>query len=431
MKWLKALRAAAAVVAVMLVIWLVVGNDVANRREIEVMRAWAEAPGALTAFLARFPAEETNEAARRLEAAAAALDIDLKPRSQAPAGPATAASKRASQDNQTLREYLNAELSTPAGSAGPPSPVAVAVFDRTAPHLGAVKEILATGEPRWRTEIARGFDAPIPNLLGQLQLQRVLLASAFREASRKNATEAEALLEASWALNAPLRARPEFISKLIGMAVGRLEAGVLRKVPVPPEPWIQRLSGYDPRQGMIDAFQSDAWAFHESLLRTALGSGTNGSGRPSCLSRIVLGPVIRIQFAQIHENWREIILSALRSPVSDGDGHADFPHVKEPRSVADILIAMSLPNTVSAWKRADRLTVELELTRKVLEIRAARGTSKKWPRMVDGIEASALKDARWIYAVTPEAHASIELSRRLDWGETTGLVLPTRWISAD
>src|SRR5512147_1565791 len=120
MKWLKAVGAAAAAVAVGLVIWLVVGNDVANRREMEVMKAWAEAPGSLPAYVARFAAEETNAAAHRLEEAAAALDIELRPLSEMPAGPQTEVSKRAIQDRQTLREYLDAELSTPAGSAGPP-----------------------------------------------------------------------------------------------------------------------------------------------------------------------------------------------------------------------------------------------------------------------------------------------------------------------
>ncbi len=160
-------------------------------------------------------------------------------------------------------------------------------------------------------------------------------------------------------------------------------------------------------------------------------SGRTGSTRPSFVARVVLGPVYRIQVARLLENWRQIVLAAKRSPVSDGDGQADFPAARETRSFADILTAMAMPNVLEAWKRANRLTVELELTRKILEAQAARGSSKTWPRTVEGIETSALEDARWIYTGTPDGRASIELSRPLDWGKTMGLVLPTRWSSAD
>jgi hypothetical protein len=395
------------------------------------MRAWREAPGSLDAFIARFPAEETNEAAHRLEAAAAPLDIDLKPRSTPPSGPSTESSKSVSQETQTLREYAEAELSTPAGAAGPPSPAVSAILDRMAPPLGAVKQSLAEGEPRWRMEIARGFDAPIPNLLGLLQLQRILLASALRSAAARDVQGAEALLEASWALNAPLRARPELISQIISTAVGRWQAGVLRKVPVPPERWIRRLSGYDPRQGIIDAFRGEAWGIGELIRYAATGPYGEAASVGARLTRVLRGPIDRIQAAQVQENWREIILAAMRSPVSDGDGKTAFPAAKPSRSVAGILAAVAMPNIADAWKRANRLTVEVELTRKVLEVRAARGTSKRWPAAVPGIETSALRDARWIYTVIPDGRASIELSRHLDWGTTVGLVLPTHWISAD
>jgi hypothetical protein len=431
MKWLKALGAAAAAVAVMLVVWLVVGNDVANRREMEVMQAWAEAPGSFPDFLARYPFEETSGAAHRLEAAADPLGLDLRPRARPWTGPEDDSSKKASQERQLINAYIDVELSKPSATPEPPSPEAAAVLDRMAPHLRAVEHALAAGEPRWRMEIARGFEARIPNVLGQFQLQRILLASALRATAKRDVAGAEALLEASWALNAPLRARPELTSQFISIAVGRMQAGVLRKVPVAPESWIERLSGFDPRQGMIDAFRGEAWGIGKLIRYAATDPYGEATSVVSRLTRVLRGPIDRIQAAQVQENWREIILAAMRSPVSDGDGKTAFPAAKPSWSVAGILAAVAMPNIADALKRANRLTVELELTQKALQVRAARGSSKRWPTPVPGVETSALRDARWIYTLTPDAHASIELSRCLDWGQTVGLVLPTRWTSAD
>lgn len=431
MKWLKALGTAAAAVAVALPVWLIVGNDVANRRLLAVEKAWREAPGDLDDFIARFPDEETNGAAHRLEAAAAPLDVDLRPRSDVPAGSSTATPDRANRDRQILREYLDAELSNPSGEAAPPSREAATLLDRMDPHLGAVKKALAEGEPRWRMETARGFEARIPNLLGHIQLQRILLASALREASRKDASAANALLEASWALNAPLLARPELISQLIAIAVCRMQAGALRKAPVAPGPWLTRLGTLDPRKGILESFRGEAWAMRESMRRGVTVDVESGEPTvPSRIGAFLRGPLERLSGCAYLGGHRELVVAAGSRPVSDGSREALVSAFESGASRWGRAPSVAIPNLVQAFDRADRLVVDLELTRKVLELRAARGTAKEWPAAVPGVGTTVLTDANWTYAVTPGGDASIELSRRLDWGKTFGLVLPTRWVSA-
>jgi hypothetical protein len=432
MKWLKALGAAAAAVAVALLVWLIVGNDVANRRLVAVEKAWRDAPGDLDDFAARFPNEETNGAAHHLEAAAAPLDIDLRPRSDVPAGSSLAIPDRANRDRQLLREYLDAELSKASGEAASPSPEAATVLDRMAPHLGAVKKALAGGEPRWRMEAVRGFEARIPNLLGQIQLQRVLLSSALREASRKDASTANSLLEASWALNAPLLARPELISQLIAVAVCRMQAGVIRKAPGPSGPWIARLGELDPRKGILESFRGEAWAMREAMRRGVTVDVESGEPTvPSRIGALVRGPGERLSSCEYLGGLRELVVVAGSRPVSEDSGQALRSAFESGASRWGRAPGAAAANLIQAFERVDRLVVDLELTRKVLEARAARGMAKEWPAIVPGVESTVLKGAQWNYAVTPDGHASIELSRRLDWGKTFGLVLPTRWVSAN
>ncbi len=208
MKWLKALGAAAAAVAVGLVIWLVVGNDVANRREIEVMQAWAQAPGSFAAFLARYPFEETNEAAHRLEAAADPLGLDLRP----PARPLDGSGDRFVEEGKPGKAAHRRLCRPRAVEAVRDGGAPVAGGRGRSRPDGPASGRGGAGAGRGRAPVADGRRPRIrradpETCSDRSAFRRVLLASALREASRKNIAVAEALLEASWALNVPLRAQ--------------------------------------------------------------------------------------------------------------------------------------------------------------------------------------------------------------------------------
>ena len=112
--------------------------------------------------------------------------------------------------------------------------------------------------------------------------------------------------------------------------------------------------------------------------------------------------------------------AAVKSPVSDGDGAslADAFRVGMGRWAA---AAPPIPGLGAAWKRADRLALEAELTNKVFDIRAKRDPSGAWPASIPGIEASKAENVKWTYAVTAEGRASVATNRVLNW--------PDRWSS--
>ena len=61
----------------------------------------------------------------------------------------------------------------------------------------------------------------------------------------------------------------------------------------------------------------------------------------------------------------------------------------------------TLDRTLGMWAKLDRLTLDLELTRKVLQAKALRRSDAagRWPGQVPGIESSACADGSWTYAV--------------------------------
>ena len=89
--------------------------------------------------------------------------------------------------------------------------------------------------------------------------------------------------------------------------------------------------------------------------------------------------------------------------------------------------APPVPNLASAWKRADRLLLEAELTSKVFDVRAAREASGAWAAAIPGIEASKGTNVTWVYAVTPDGRASLVTNRTLTWPDRASS--PLGWVS--
>jgi hypothetical protein len=83
-------------------------------------------------------------------------------------------------------------------------------------------------------------------------------------------------------------------------------------------------------------------------------------------------------------------------------------------SLGGILAGFGMPNAAHAWRKADRLRLETELTLKVLEARRARRRDGRWPADVGGIETSLLGEPHWVYAAT-NGRMRIALSAPVEW----------------
>ncbi len=92
-------------------------------------------------------------------------------------------------------------------------------------------------------------------------------------------------------------------------------------------------------------------------------------------------------------------------------------------------LALAIPNIRNAFRRADRLVVDAELTSKILEAKALRRKNGgRWPKAIPGIEVSKFPGAFWRYEVSPEGRMSIAFSRELQ-SATLPKILPLRFES--
>ena len=218
--------------------------------------------------------------------------------------------------------------------------------------------------------------APIPNLLGHLDLQRLLLADALACGERGDDRCGLDDLDASWQLNRALRDDPILITQLIAISVTRLQIGTLRQLGQVPANWEKRLAEHDFRQSFLSSLRFEAWAWtqvdHAAMVQPALGQ------------RIVysLGrPYVRYCLADASEDYRQRLDNLARlKTLCDVDLAALDADLDVPVPRWNLLGDLVVPNLSDTVDRLRRLELDIELTVRILEIEAGRrANSGVWP----------------------------------------------------
>jgi hypothetical protein len=432
MRLWKALAITALLAAGAGLAWLAGSAVWAARREKQALDAWGALGEPLPEIEKEFPKKETNAAALALEKAALPLGIDLKPRG----GPASVDPEPPGKGKESktewgrvrgaLTKWATSEAERPEANVAAPPPEVAAWLTGHAAELDAIESALVLGpSPEWAQDTTLLFAAPVPNMAGHLQLHTVLLGRALLRAAGSDAAGAERGLLASWNLAAPQRQRVDVPSRSIAWIATHLELGVLRKLPLNADPWRGRIAGWDVRGSVRRSWANEAWTTWQAARRRQ-EAGVYAGVPQGPLARIFARPGQRLEAAAFVDGWRAMTEAALKSPVSDGDGSklADAFRTGMGRWAA---AAPPIPTLASAWKRADRLVLEAELTAKVFDIRAKRDPSGAWPAAIPGIEASKAENVTWTYTVTGEGRASIATNRLLNWPDRSSAILG--WVS--
>lgn len=414
-------------------VWLGGGAVWAAWREKQALDGWSAVGSPLPVLAAAFPRKETNAAARALEKTALPLGIDLRLRAEVAASePDTPPSDKELSKTEwgrtrgPLTKWATSEAERPEANVQAPPPLVAAWLTGYAATLDAIENALVAGPaPEWAQDTALLFAAPVPNMAGQMQLHAVLLGRALARAADGDTAGAERALLASWNLAAPERQRVDVPSRSIAWIATHLEMGVLRKLPVDAEPWRRRLAGWDAREAVKRSWENEAWTTWQAARRRQ-EAGVYAGAPQGPLARILARPAQRLEAAAFLDGWRAMTEAAVRSPVSDGDG-AKLADAFRKGMGRWASAAPPIPGLGAAWKRADRLTLEAELTNKVFDIRAKRDPSGAWPAAIPGIEASKGENVTWVYAVTAEGRASIATNQALTWPDRATSILG--WVS--
>jgi len=282
--------------------------------------------------------------------------------------------------------------------------------------------LVAGPAPRWAADYARLYNAPLPNLLGQVDLQRVLLADALARLHAGDPATALDDLEASWTLNATIRARPALIEQLVAVSVTRLQAGVLSSARRGAEIWQARFASFDARSTFVRSLD------YEALVLLHLDRAQVATGVGERLTNAFLRPYVRLCQAEVGSRWHE-------SMRQHGDGIAacDRSPAGGPTGLGlgfswwNRLAPRVVPNLTEALVRLARLEVDLELTERVLVADRLRSRDGLLHSAGEVDASRACPGDGWRSERNADGGTTIAFTRELAWPPSVGAVLPTRF----
>lgn len=302
---------------------------VASMKQRYSAREWPDHLGTLDDVSKRYPDAETNAAAITLTKLMPGVDI--------------AAIK------EPLGKYYTAELERIGDQVQPPRGEVASFLAQHDAAMNAVRDhILNAGPLRWETKFERGHEAPLPNLLQQMQLTKLFTTRALAKAANHDATAWDDL-HAVWLLDGGLWRRPELISTLIALSGARMVNAAAAKMPLPVPSWFSEVQSFDYRHNFAASYQSEAWMIRHVPVKPI--------ERPFI-------DACALDTSEGMRAWTEDLAKA---------GNCDLSPVRSiPVASWNVLGQIATPNLSGAWQRFARFRAEREATDKILALRSGQ-----------------------------------------------------------
>jgi hypothetical protein len=370
----RALSGARAAFAVTALLPLAACGSEGDWRRLE--ERWVEQAGYHP--LERYPPRQANASARRIEELVAPMGVRLAPsESEGRPEPDPRAVERGSQLHSAIVVHLRDETSK--GPAALPEEVRRGLDERDA-ALREVRSILLSDElPRWELDLGTGFGVPQPNLAGHLKLHLLLLAAAWRSAL-SDTTESELWLEAASRLQRGLAEDPLLVPQLLANSEMRTMQRVLRDLPYLPEGWRGLLPVDRLRDRAFEALRVESWLF----IRTGRRLGAETAGNETWSSGFfsyqgARGATIAIDSA---------IEKLRRADLRLYDSERFVREITEEIPRWNIIASMTLSNSLGVPVKAARCDLDLELTRRALELRELLQAGERRTTELEGSRGS-------------------------------------------
>lgn len=329
--------------AVIVAAWVI--GDLLAKKGMQTVgeEAWPAGLGTLASVEARFPPQKTNDAARRMVALAEPLGIPFE---------------LTSSDPDPLRiaitEYVKAEQVRGEAVIGEPPTAVAAYLGAHESAIDALREHLLHGEAIvWDRDLSRGFDAPIPNLAGHMNVARLFTARALIR-GRAGDVRAWGDLHAAWRIAQSLEPRPELVPQMVGLAVARIVNAAAWKLPQSSDSaWFAEVQRMDHRRLLLGAFQTEMWV----TWRNGEQASTNGA--MGVLSR----PYFRWSIVDMARRQRRAAEELASKTTCSAD-----PVTDDAIPRWNVIANLATPNLDGAWRRVFRTLAEREAATNAMRI---------------------------------------------------------------
>ena len=374
-----------------------------------VMERWSQTVGTPDEVFARFPPRVTNDPARELVDTTVRIGIDIAPRFEEDfPRPDRSQTKRFKRFMGAGGGWLNTQLRKASGPPDPPPEAVLGFLLEFREPLDRVQAILGEENvPEWPSDMTLLYNPPIPNLLGHLDLTKILIMDCLAAVHAGDEERAGRALEAAWALDRVLGDDPILIVQMIRLNMARLHAAAVRYTPR-LEHWIARLDGRRDRARIEEALLLEGWTWPQYDF-------TSGNEQ-DVLARIghaVTGPYMKLGTIDASERWRRTILSLNEARAwCDPELRRSGIRLNIPVPWWNRIGAMLVPSIESTVKRVAHVQLQLEMSRKLLEIDAVRRKTGRWPVLEeDALESEVCPGDRWLYEARGDV-ATLRLNRQ-------------------
>ncbi len=382
-----------------------------------------------SALEAQFPRRPASGPALALEELAASLGLDLAPRrteTEIPSDehgtpsvrkgdgrsrPAPETAKAFESVGSAAGQFVDREVRTSQEKVAPPSPSLERFLADHEGEMAAIQSLLLREDDvRWEMDASKGAESPLPNLLGFLRLQKLLLAKALIEIRGGRSDEALQTLEASWRFDEAVLGRPELISQLIHIAVAKLQVGVLRKIDAPPYGWSERLREGRALAGYAAAFENQFWFMQPDA--------SDLTGKAGAFGRVLRRIGEEFQQRDLCE-WAPGTLQKLVDESYEREG--------DELDKGDAAV----PNLVDGFLRARRYEIDAELTALVVDARLERDASRRrhWPVKLLSAGRGACPEAKWTYRPLANGTVSLSYERRIAESDSPAVRMPFEFVA--
>ena len=366
----------------------------ASRREPAALEAWRNEFGDPAATLAASPAHGDNATAARLRALGPGAGVNFNGPAEPP--PSTRA----------IADYVSVEEMKTGGPSGAPPEAVRSYLDAHKPGLDTVVDLLTQAEtPSWRTSDL-GFRHPDIPLLAIRELNGVLAAEALTDSSRGRDAEAERALLASWQLTASTRDCPSVLGQSLAEQSLTVQAIIARRLAIDAASWRVRLREPDALASMMRTI-----VIHDSQMWSTVDSQTARAARADYLD---LERAFWVKLRNLP------VTAQLAGSFSEADARRDG------WSVGAVAAAIAQAEDERAWRSAESVALQIELSDRVLEARQLKAQLGRWPAAIPNIETSRIAGVHWNYGVGSDGLMSVGVSPTLQ-----GMGPPLRFESRE
>lgn len=406
-------------VAIVLAVWIWTGVRIWQKEE-PVRQAWAKMTGKtpnayLQAALQGFPKSGMNETARQLEELTTRLGIFNPMPNRLYDGQRK--NFVGPFDTLDAPTYVLYQLRKPTDDIDEAPTKLQEYLKNHRADLDAVYGLLQQNEgPQWETDVSALVRAPVPGLMYHRQLQGLFALDILNKTRQGQSASALQALEASWSVNQSLRRRPELLSQLGATSILRLQVGVMRKMRDVPVEWGQRLE--------VKVWQESFWRAMEldAVVLSRYVTDTNHPlPSPAWFNPLVnspLGkPLRHLAAIEIGELSGEILSLIKSSNFCTVSPDTVLQQIEASRSRWNLGTHYGYTNYLRAWRMSAEGLIQAELTRKILQVKAARNSAmdKDRPRQLVPMESFLCPQAKWVQEVAPNGTIQIQSRNLPEW----------------